>query len=134
VVTRLVDQVAPLVQAGMVLVTGVVAIRGLSAWRQQMIGKRKAELAEQVLVGFYAARDTLKWARVPAFGSEEGASRKPVENEDEQVRIMRNVYYIPIERLLKENAGILRTCGHSATPSSAGVGFLLASSFGTAQG
>ena len=54
------DQVAPLVQAGMVLVTGVVAIRGLSAWRQQMIGKRKAELAEQVLVGFYAARDTLE--------------------------------------------------------------------------
>jgi hypothetical protein len=43
------------------LVTGVVAIRGLSAWRQQMIGKRKAELAEQVLVGFYAARDTLKY-------------------------------------------------------------------------
>lgn len=105
------DQVAPLVQAGMVLVTGltavitgVVAVRGLNAWRQQLIGKRRAELAEQVLVNFYAARDALKLARVRGFGSEEGESRKAVEDEDEQVKIMRNVYYIPIERLMKERA------------------------------
>jgi hypothetical protein len=98
------DQIAPLIQAAMVLVTGAVALRGLSAWRQQMIGKRRAELAEQVLVSFYAARDALKWARVPAFGAEEGASRKPVEEEIEQVQLMRNVYYIPIERLLKVSA------------------------------
>jgi hypothetical protein len=98
------DQLAPLVQAGMVLVTGIVAIRGLSAWRQQLIGKRRAELAEQVLVNFYAARDALKLARVRGFRSEEGESRKPVENEDEQVKMMRNTYFIPIERLMKEKA------------------------------
>jgi hypothetical protein len=41
------------------LITGVVAVRGLTAWRLQLVGKRKAELAEQVLVNFYAARAKL---------------------------------------------------------------------------
>jgi hypothetical protein len=95
-------QIAPLVQMVVVLITAFVAVRGLSAWRAQMVGKRKVEIAEQVLVNFYAARDVFQWVRTSSFGAGEGESRKPSEPEPDQVRQMRNVYYIPIERLVRE--------------------------------
>jgi len=96
------DQIAPLVQAVMVLITGYVALRGLTTWRQQMVGKRKAEIAEQVLVNFYAVRDVFQWVRTSSFGASEGETRQPSEPELDQVARMRNVYYIPIERLNRE--------------------------------
>jgi hypothetical protein len=89
----------------MVLITGFVAVRGLTAWRRQMVGKRRAEIAEQALVSFYAARDVFKFVRTPAILTGEGESRKPAEeptDEPEQVRQMRDVYFIPIERLVRE--------------------------------
>jgi hypothetical protein len=49
----------------MVLITGIVAVRGLTAWRDQLVGKRKVELAERVLIDFYNARDALKQWRWP---------------------------------------------------------------------
>src|SRR6266699_1916671 len=82
------DQIGPLIQAFMVLITGGIAIGGLTAWRRQMVGKRKSEIAEEVLINFYASRDVLRWARVAAFGAAEGESRKPDEAEPEQVRLM----------------------------------------------
>jgi hypothetical protein len=86
----------------MVLITGYVAVRSLTAWRRQMVGKRKAEIAEQALVSFYAARDIFKWVRTSSFQAGEGETRKPDEAEPDQVRQMRNVYFIPIERLAHE--------------------------------
>jgi hypothetical protein len=37
-----------------------------------------------------------------AFRAGEGETRKPVESEHERDRQMRNVYFIPIERLTQE--------------------------------
>jgi hypothetical protein len=50
-------------------VSAVVAswagIRGLDAWRAEAVGRRKAELAEEVLAQFYRIRDVVAWARLP---------------------------------------------------------------------
>lgn len=96
------DEIAPLVQAAVVLVTGFVAVRGLSAWERQMIGKRKAELAEQVLVSFYDARDVFQFVRTNALREGEGKTRQPDKGETEQIQKMRNMYFVPIERLIRE--------------------------------
>jgi hypothetical protein len=48
---------------------GWAALRGVNAWRVETVGRRKAELAEEVLTQFYRARDALIWARLPAEGA-----------------------------------------------------------------
>ncbi len=48
---------------------GAAAFRGVNAWRAEVVGRRKTELAEEVLALFYRARDVLIWARLPADGS-----------------------------------------------------------------
>ena len=96
------DQLVPLVQASMVLVTGFIAVRGLNTWRAQLIGKRKAELAEEVLTGFYQARDVFVWARSRGLFGSEGESRNATAGESEAVRKARNLYFVPIERLVRE--------------------------------
>jgi hypothetical protein len=47
------------------LVAGWAALRGLGAWRSELVGRRKTELAEEILAQFYRARDVLTWARTP---------------------------------------------------------------------
>jgi len=47
------------------LVAGWAALRGLGTWRSELVGRRKAELAEEILAQFYRARDVLTWARTP---------------------------------------------------------------------
>lgn len=74
----------PLVQMVMVLITSFVAVSGLTAWRRQLVGKRKGEIAEQALVSFYKARDVFKWARTPAVLTGEGESRKPAEEPTDE--------------------------------------------------
>lgn len=57
------------------LIGGWAALRGLSAWRSELVGRRKTELAEEVLAQFYRARDVLTWARTPAIGEGDGSER-----------------------------------------------------------
>jgi hypothetical protein len=57
---------------------GWAALRGVNAWRAETVGRRKTELAEEVLAQFYRARDALVWARLPSdvqSASAEAASR-----------------------------------------------------------
>lgn len=44
-------------------VAGWAGLRGVDAWRAEVVGRRKAELPEEVLTQFYRARDVLIWAR-----------------------------------------------------------------------
>jgi hypothetical protein len=65
------------------VVAGWAAVRGLGAWRAETVGRRKAELAEEVLAQFYRARDLMTWARFPGDGTlaatEAVGSGAPVE-------------------------------------------------------
>jgi hypothetical protein len=64
-------------------VAGWAAVRGLGAWRAETVGRRKAELAEEVLAQFYRARDVMTWARFPGdiglYPSEATGSGEAVE-------------------------------------------------------
>jgi hypothetical protein len=51
----------------MVVIAGLLAIYSLNLWRRQIVGKRKAEIAEQVLISFYSARDVFEWVRTSSF-------------------------------------------------------------------
>jgi hypothetical protein len=76
---------------------GWAAIRGVDAWRSEIVGRRKAELAEDVLAQFYRARDVLSWARLPD---------RPLElapqGDDRDRRHQSQAS--PIERLTQESA------------------------------
>jgi hypothetical protein len=79
------------------LIAGWAAIRGVDAWRSELVGRRKAELAEEVLAQFYRARDVLVWARLPD---------RPLElvPEDGNRDQRHQSHASPIERLTRESA------------------------------
>lgn len=96
------DRIAPLVQATMVLVTGVVAVRSLNAWHRQLIGKLKTELAQQVLTDFYNVRDAFKRVRNIPIGVSEDENTRTGGGEEEKIKKFRQLYRLPIERLDNE--------------------------------
>ena len=79
----------------------VIAILGLNTWRKEMVGKRKSELAEEVLALFYEARDIFSWARFPGGYSSEGETRPVIEEESTEQAEARKGWYVPAERLIK---------------------------------
>jgi len=94
--------VAPVFTAGAACTGAWIGWRGLEKWRDETIGKRKAELAEQALMAFYEARDALAWVRAPVGFGGEGESRTPSDGETKTQQKKRNTYFIPIERLTHE--------------------------------
>jgi len=87
-------------QSAFVCVTAFIALLGVNEWRRQTIGKRKIELAEEVLTSFYEAKDVFEWVRSPGSFGGEGETR-PAEGEQEELKRMRNIYFVPIERMQK---------------------------------
>jgi hypothetical protein len=89
----------PSVVTAVTAVVGVsIAYRGLNKWRTETIGKRKAELAEEVLADFYQARDIIKAARSPGSFGYEGATRPKADWESEDDTRTLNAYFATIER------------------------------------
>jgi hypothetical protein len=79
------------------LVAGWAALRGLGTWRSELVGRRKTELAEEVLAQFYRARDVLTWARTPATVGETGLARGGLGVNSHQA------LSAPIERITDES-------------------------------
>lgn len=80
----------------------VAAFLGISTWRAEMIGRRRAQLAEETLARFYEARDHLAWVRNPIGFQGEGETRIRVPGETEQERAERDSYYRTVERITKK--------------------------------
>lgn len=85
------------------VVAGWAGVRGLNAWRTEMVGRRKTELAEEVLAGFYRVRDILTWARFPASDDNHGGEddRPGAGPDDEELE--RGEIFTPVDRLTKES-------------------------------
>lgn len=90
---------AVLLQAGAIVVTAVFAVLGLRAWRTQLVGKRKIEIAEETLVLAYKIRNAIAYARLPVHGPHEGLSRPRELADDENFRKLKDSYFVPVERL-----------------------------------
>lgn len=81
------------------LVATFQGVKSLTAWRSEAGGKRRLELAEEVLTDFYQARDIYRAVRSPMGFSGEGSSRPGRDNEPEDVQAARDTYYPVLERL-----------------------------------
>jgi len=84
-----------------VFTASIVAIFGINSWRREIRGRKKYELAEEVLALFYEARDKISAIRSIHGNVEEGKSRKPnlKETPDEQKAL--NDAYVIFERYHK---------------------------------
>jgi hypothetical protein len=89
--------------AGAAVWAAYLGRKGLNAWRTETIGKRKAELAEQVLADFYEARAIFQFARQPFTFGNEGSTREKIPGETEAETDRLNSYFAVSERLLKRN-------------------------------
>ena len=86
------------------VVAGWAGIRGLNAWRAETVGRRKTELAEEVLAQFYRARDVLTWARFPTSDDDDDRTDdvrvRSGPNDDE---LERREIFTPVDRLTRES-------------------------------
>ncbi len=85
-------------------VTAYFAVRSLQAWRNQLVGKRHFEVAEQTLQAFVEALNSVNYARNGMVFSGEGATRPAEPHETEAQTRARNSLYAPIERLVNKEA------------------------------
>jgi hypothetical protein len=75
-----------IIQSAAVTIASVVAIYGISAWKVEFLGKRRIELAEEVLALFYQVRDAIESIR-GSFGYEgEGKTRKPGQKKNLNIK------------------------------------------------
>lgn len=88
--------------AGTAIIGVLVAKAGLEKWRRETIGKRKAELAEDVLADFYQTQDVINAARSPGSLNDEGSTRQKVEGETEADTRRLNAYHSVAERLFNK--------------------------------
>jgi hypothetical protein len=77
----------------------IAAVVALNRWRLEMTGKRRAELAEDVLADFYRVQEILRWVRSPAGYAGEAKDRPKGEGEDPDLASVLDAYYIPLARL-----------------------------------
>jgi hypothetical protein len=79
-------------------------IAGIDAWKREFIGKRRIELAEQLLAKFFEVKDAVAYIRNPFSNSEEGKSRQRSGSElaDEAELLDRG--YVVVERYTKKES------------------------------
>jgi hypothetical protein len=75
---------------------------GYSAWQRDYIGKRRIDLAEEVLSLFYQARDAIKIIRNPAQWEGEGSTRKRKDGKRPDESKILDSAYVVVERYEKE--------------------------------
>ncbi|WP_404294276.1 hypothetical protein ACD578_28705 (plasmid) [Microvirga sp. RSM25] len=93
---------APVGTAGAAVVDADIAVKGYHKWLPETVGKRKIELAEDVLADFHQVRDIIAWARNPGGFGGEGGTRLSAEGEDPDEKSMKDSYHRTRERLHAE--------------------------------
>jgi hypothetical protein len=92
---------APVIQAVSVAITAYFAVKGLNAWRRQLLGKRRIEIAEEALVAAYKVKNAMSYIRSPGSFGGEGGTRPRVEGENEDLARVKDSYFVPLERMQK---------------------------------
>jgi hypothetical protein len=94
--------IATLLQSISVIFASLSIALGVNAWRREHIGKRRIELAEDVLTAFYEARDAIRRIRSPFGFVGEGSTRKKGESEGREEAEILDRAYVVHERFNKE--------------------------------
>lgn len=91
-------ELATIAQAGAVLMASWAIISGIGAWKREFIGKRKIDLAQQVLAKFFEVQDAIAFIRNPFSSGNEGQSRQKAPTETAPETELLNRGYIVVER------------------------------------
>jgi len=94
--------IADILQSLSIILACLSVILGIDAWRREFIGKRKIELAEDVLTRFYEARDAIARIRSPISFENERLARKRAPNEREEESSLLDQAYVVFVRYEKE--------------------------------
>jgi hypothetical protein len=94
-------------QAGSVIAACWAIVSGIGAWKREFIGKRKIELAEQVLAKFFEIKDAVAFIRNPFSQNEEGSTRKRGEYESQEATQLLDRAYIVWERYSKKESAFV---------------------------
>ncbi|HEY8766908.1 MAG TPA: hypothetical protein VIP09_06560 [Dehalococcoidia bacterium] len=89
------------IQALSLVIAAWAAIYGINAWRSEFVGKKRIDLAEDVLVRFYEARDAIRMIRNPFGFVGEGSSRQSGENESSDEKAILDRAFVVFERYEK---------------------------------
>jgi len=98
-----IQNISNIVVALAAVVTAGFAVRGVNAWRQEFVGRRRIELAENVLELFYEAKDAIAALRSPFGYLGEGSSREQCPSESEEEREQRDHANVTFERYNAHN-------------------------------
>ena len=83
-------------------------VSGVGAWKREFIGKRKIELAEEILAAYFEVKDAIAFIRSPWSTNTEGSTRKRASNEtDEESRLL-DRGYIVFERYESKKSVFIR--------------------------
>lgn len=86
--------VRDLVVAGAAISTATVGWKALNKWRDETVGKRRLEVAEDTLSAFYQVQETIYDARAPFIAASEMVKEEGVPDD-----VVRDSAYGPIRRL-----------------------------------
>lgn len=103
-----IKDVTDIVQAIAVVAVAIPAFKGLTTWRDQLIGGKKIELAEEALTLAYTLQGVIEWARHPASFGGEGEDRQGRDQEPEARRRLNDSYYSRISRLSEHDEDFAR--------------------------
>jgi hypothetical protein len=91
-------ELVTLAQAGAVVMASWAIVSGVGAWKREFIGKRKIDLAEQVLAKFFEVQDAIAFIRNPFASGTEGQTRQKGAAETPAETELLNRGYIVVER------------------------------------
>jgi hypothetical protein len=112
------DWVSAIANVAIAITAGFAVYQGfksLSTWRTETIGRRRIELAQEILTDFYQARDILHSVRHFIHFQHEAEDRPIEEDEDDKTRMFRDAAYIPIARL-SDSAELFRRLTAASIP------------------
>lgn len=80
------------------MIAALAFLYGVYAWKREHIGKRRIDLAEDVLSQFYETSEAIRAIRSPVLSGGEGQSRQKSEDEDKKTEEVLNRAHVPYER------------------------------------
>lgn len=95
---NIVKQIAQILASLTIVSTAIIAVY---AWKNEYIGKKNIELAEEILALFYEARDAIAYIRNPIGYVGESKNRKASSNETELESHVYDFEYVIKERFNK---------------------------------
>ena len=93
--------VVDIVESLAVIIAAAAAVFGIDAWRREHIGRRRIDLAEEVLALFYEVRMTATAIRSRFIRADEGSTREALDAETPEEKRRRDLAHVPTERFAR---------------------------------